>query len=48
MAGFKNDGCLAEYMVADPETTILLPDGLSFNQAAPLMCAGVSSLNLAL
>lgn len=48
MAGFKNDGCLAEYMVADPETTILLPDGLLFNQAAPLMCAGVSSSTLGL
>lgn len=42
MAGFKNDGCLAEYMTADPETTVKLPDSLSFDQAAPLMCAGVS------
>ncbi|KAF4459823.1 amidase [Fusarium albosuccineum] len=42
MAGFKNDGCLAEYMVADPATTIMLPDGLSFDQAAPLMCAGAT------
>ncbi|RTE73528.1 hypothetical protein BHE90_012044 [Fusarium euwallaceae] len=42
MAGFKDDGCLAEYMVADPATTILLPDGLSFDQAAPLMCAGAT------
>lgn len=42
MAGFKDDGCLAEYMVADPATTILLPDEVPFDQAAPLMCAGVS------
>lgn len=41
MAGFKNDGCLAEYMLADPETSVLLPDALPFDQAAPLMCAGV-------
>ncbi|KAM0425573.1 hypothetical protein ACHAPT_009104 [Fusarium lateritium] len=42
MAGFKDDGCLAEYMVADPVTTILLPDELPFDQAAPLMCAGAT------
>lgn len=42
MAGFKHDGAFAEYMVADPETTVKLPDSLSFEQAAPLMCAGVS------
>ncbi|KAJ3545588.1 hypothetical protein NM208_g2443 [Fusarium decemcellulare] len=42
MAGFKDDGCLAEYMVADPATTIMLPDGISFDQAAPLMCAGAT------
>lgn len=41
-AGFHHDGAFAEYMVADPQTTVLLPDGLSFEQAAPLMCAGVS------
>jgi D-arabinose 1-dehydrogenase-like Zn-dependent alcohol dehydrogenase len=42
MAGFKHDGAFAEYMVADPETTVKLPPSLSFEQAAPLMCAGVS------
>lgn len=41
-AGFHHDGAFAEYMVADPQTTVLLPDGLSYEQAAPLMCAGVS------
>ncbi|KAK7426047.1 hypothetical protein QQZ08_007495 [Neonectria magnoliae] len=39
MAGFKNDGCFAEYMAVDPTTTVLLPESLQFNQAAPLMCA---------
>lgn len=41
MAGFKHDGAFAEYMVADPATTVKLPHSLSFEQAAPLMCAGV-------
>lgn len=41
-AGFHHDGAFAEYMVADPQTTVLLPNDLSFEQAAPLMCAGVS------
>ncbi|KAM0816075.1 putative Alcohol dehydrogenase GroES-like domain-containing protein [Seiridium cardinale] len=42
MAGFKHDGAFAEYMVADPATTVKLPDSLSFEQAAPLMCAGAT------
>ncbi|KPM42584.1 hypothetical protein AK830_g4007 [Neonectria ditissima] len=42
MAGFKNDGCFAEYMAVDPATTVLLPESLPFDQAAPLMCAGAT------
>ena len=42
MAGFRHDGAFAEFMVADPRTTVLLPPAISFQQAAPLMCAGVS------
>lgn len=42
MAGISHDGGFAEYMVADAETTSLLPDELPFEQAAPLTCAGVS------
>lgn len=41
-AGFHHDGAFAEYLVADPATTVRLPDDLSYEQAAPLMCAGVS------
>lgn len=41
MAGFRHDGAFAEYMLADPQTTVHLPDGVSFEQGAPLMCAGV-------
>lgn len=42
MAGFKHNGAFAEYMLADPDTTVHLPNGVSFEQGAPLMCAGVS------
>lgn len=41
-AGFRHDGAFAEFLVADPGTTVRLPEGVSFAQAAPLMCAGVS------
>lgn len=41
-AGFQHDGAFAEYLVADARTTVRLPDGLSFEQAAPLMCAGAT------
>ena len=34
-------GGMAEYMSSDAEQTFLLPDSLPFEQAAPLMCAGV-------
>ena len=39
-AGFLADGSFADYATADPETTVKLPESLSFEQAAPLMCAG--------
>ncbi|KAL5335541.1 chaperonin 10-like protein [Aspergillus crustosus] len=42
MAGVTGDGGLAEYVIADAEYTVLLPEGLEFEQAAPLMCAGVT------
>lgn len=41
-AGFQHDGGFADYAVADPETTIQLSDETSFEQAAPLMCAGAT------
>jgi NADPH:quinone reductase-like Zn-dependent oxidoreductase len=34
---------MAEYMVCDADSIMELPASLSFEQAAPLMCAGVSS-----
>ncbi|KAE9379487.1 putative alcohol dehydrogenase [Stipitochalara longipes BDJ] len=42
MTGLVNDGGMAEYMVSDSESVVLLPDSLSFEQAAPLMCAGAT------
>lgn len=41
-AGLHNDGGMAEYMVADAEAAVELPDAVPFEQAASLMCAGVS------
>lgn len=41
-AGFYHDGAFAEYLAIDPETTVRLPSSLSFDQAAPLMCAGAT------
>ena len=41
-AGLTHDGGMAEYMIGDADECVHLPDGLTFEQAAPLMCAGVS------
>lgn len=41
-AGFLHDGGFADYASADPMTTIKIPDSVSFEQAAPLMCAGAT------
>ncbi|KAL4922640.1 chaperonin 10-like protein [Aspergillus aurantiobrunneus] len=42
MAGISADGGFAEYVIADADSSLLLPDGLAFEQAAPLMCAGAT------
>lgn len=42
LAGLKDDGAMAEYMIADAKNAVKLPDSVSFEQGAPLMCAGVS------
>jgi len=41
--GFSVDGGLREYSLADGNYAIKLPDAVSFEQAAPIMCAGVTS-----
>lgn len=40
LTGLTKDGAAAEYMVADSKYTVPLPDKLTFEAAAPLMCAG--------
>ena len=47
MAGLMNDGGMAEYIISDAENCVLLPDDVSFEQAAPLMCAGVCAMTTA-
>lgn len=41
LAGLMNDGGMAEYSLADADNAVLLPDDIPWEQAAPLMCAGV-------
>jgi alcohol dehydrogenase, propanol-preferring len=41
--GYSVDGCLREYTIAQASHAVKLPDNLSFEQAAPILCAGVTS-----
>jgi D-arabinose 1-dehydrogenase-like Zn-dependent alcohol dehydrogenase len=43
--GISYDGGYAEYLIAPAGTLALIPDGLSAVEAAPLMCAGVTTFN---
>jgi D-arabinose 1-dehydrogenase-like Zn-dependent alcohol dehydrogenase len=43
--GISYDGGYAEYMIAPAGALALIPDGLSPVDAAPLMCAGVTTFN---
>lgn len=43
--GISYDGGYAEYMIAPAGTLALIPEGLSAVDAAPLMCAGVTTFN---
>lgn len=45
MAGFSLDGYFSEYAVVDARNTMILPEGLSPSEAAPLFCAGVTAYN---
>jgi alcohol dehydrogenase/propanol-preferring alcohol dehydrogenase len=40
LTGVNVDGAQAEYMVADVDGTILLPNGIPYENAAPTLCAG--------
>jgi D-arabinose 1-dehydrogenase-like Zn-dependent alcohol dehydrogenase len=41
----SNGGSHAEYMLAEAEGCVLLPDGLSFQEAAPLFCGGFAAMS---
>jgi len=41
--GFGSDGCFAEYTVAEAAYVGRIPDSLSLVQAAPVLCAGVTT-----
>jgi D-arabinose 1-dehydrogenase-like Zn-dependent alcohol dehydrogenase len=43
--GISYDGGYADYMVAPIEAIASIPDELSFTEAAPLMCAGITTYN---
>ena len=43
--GVTYDGGYGDYVVAPAEALALIPDGLSAVEAAPLMCAGVTTFN---
>lgn len=43
--GITYDGGYAEYMIAPVEALALIPDNLSFVEAGPLMCAGITTFN---
>jgi len=45
VTGISSDGGYAEYMVAPAETLAAIPAELSPVEAAPLMCAGVTTFN---
>jgi D-arabinose 1-dehydrogenase-like Zn-dependent alcohol dehydrogenase len=45
ITGVTSDGGYADYMIAPPEALARVPDGLSAVEAAPLMCAGITTFN---
>jgi D-arabinose 1-dehydrogenase-like Zn-dependent alcohol dehydrogenase len=45
VTGITSDGGYADYVVARSEAVAHLPEGLSAVEAAPLMCAGVTTYN---
>jgi D-arabinose 1-dehydrogenase-like Zn-dependent alcohol dehydrogenase len=40
LTGVTVDGAFAEYIAADAEGTVVLPEGISYEDAAPTLCAG--------
>jgi alcohol dehydrogenase/propanol-preferring alcohol dehydrogenase len=45
ITGISFDGGYAEYMCAPAEAVARMPDDLDFDEAAPLLCAGITTFN---
>ena len=45
ITGLSHDGGYAEYMIAPAEAVAAMPDGLETDEAAPLLCAGITVYN---
>jgi D-arabinose 1-dehydrogenase-like Zn-dependent alcohol dehydrogenase len=45
ITGFHDDGGYAQYMIARSDTLALIPDSLSPVEAAPILCAGITTFN---
>ena len=45
ITGLSSDGGYSEYMLAKKEALARIPDVLSFQEAAPLLCAGITTFN---
>ena len=45
VSGISSDGGYAEYMIARSEAVASIPDGLDLAEAAPLLCAGITTYN---
>lgn len=45
VTGFQEDGGYAQYMIVRSEAVAAIPDALSPVEAAPLLCAGVTTFN---
>src|SRR6476620_4150039 len=43
--GISYDGGYADYMIAPTEALAYIPDELSATEAAPMMCAGITTYN---
>jgi len=45
ITGFSDDGGYAQYMIASANALALIPDSLSPAEAAPILCAGITTFN---
>jgi D-arabinose 1-dehydrogenase-like Zn-dependent alcohol dehydrogenase len=45
IVGMSYDGGYAEFMVAPQDAVARIPEGLTFEDAAPLMCGGITAFN---